>query len=433
MRSKKVFTNRKAMVFNILIVIFTILVLTYAFIRLSEKTDKIEKEIGVTQVDAIMKIQEGDKALLFIDMAAKMAAYQAVYDLQSRGGVLENQVCGSYYGFNRWNSDSGQRCFVTSKSVSNSLRNLFVSSLSARLAPYPHADFLMNIPGLATRIAERSSITMDKENVLRCGDDLLKDFSFGTSHFFPEMGGSIWVPSEARCPGAYPLIIFLHDCMRKDIATVHKNFGDDDRYDIIPYVKQLVTTKKSKPVILAAPSQTVGTAMIENVPDSPCGESLWGRDFNPAQFIALVEQNLPIGVKISSVSFVGHGAAGCDIDAGTHKAANYDIFAIGQFDSCAEKVLGDSLKSKLGTGKNFFALYGMLSGDRVAQNTAMEMNKKVACRISGINGVEFTDCVSDKDGNRLSFSIKDAGAESHGRALIVGVEQFLLAFFAPEN
>ncbi len=425
--------NKKGMVFNIMIVIFTVLILTYAFIRLSEKTNKIEREIGVAQIDMIMQIQEGEKALMFIDLAAKMALYQAVFDLQSKGGILESKACGSYYGFNRWNSDSGQKCFVSSSSVGNSLRDIFVSSLSARIASYPSADFMTNVPGFAALLAERRSVTIDKKDIMSCGDDFTKDFTYGSSQFFPENGARLWIPSEARCPGAYPLIVFLHDCMRRDIATVHKDFGDSGTYDIIPYVKQFVSTGKSKPVILGAPSQTGGTATIENVPGSPCGESLWGREFDPSQFVELVEQNLPVGVKISSVSFVGHGGAGCDIDAGTHKAAKMDVFAIGQFDSCANKLTGESLKSKIGSGKKFFGLYGVISGERSAQNNAMGITKTINCASSGIKGIGFIDCLSDKDSNYFVFSLKDADEESHGQSLDVGMEQFLLSFFAAEE
>jgi len=136
------------MVFNIMIVIFTITILVYAFIRLSAKMNS-SKEIGVSEFDLVAKIQEGEKAMIFLDSAAKMAIYQAVYDLQAQGGISEATLCGIYYGFNKWNSDTGQTCFVDADSAKNSMRDLFVSNLVARVAKYPSADFVGNVPAAA--------------------------------------------------------------------------------------------------------------------------------------------------------------------------------------------------------------------------------------------------------------------------------------------
>jgi hypothetical protein len=140
--------SRKAMIFNIFLVILTVVVLTYAYIRLSEKSD-VTKAIGLDSMKLITKVQEGEKALIFLDFAAKLAIYQAVYDLQAKGGTSEASACGTYYGFARWNSDSGKNCFVDVDSAKNTLRDLFVSSLIARVAAYPSADFVGNVPTAA--------------------------------------------------------------------------------------------------------------------------------------------------------------------------------------------------------------------------------------------------------------------------------------------
>lgn len=145
MKTTSILNNKKAMVFNVMVVIFTIVVLTYAFVRLSDKMDT-GKEIGEAQMEVILDIQDGEKALIFLDFASKMALYQAVYDLQAQGGVSETETCGTYYGFNRWNSDSGDTCFVDASTAKDSLRDIFVSHLVARVAAYPSADFVGNLP-----------------------------------------------------------------------------------------------------------------------------------------------------------------------------------------------------------------------------------------------------------------------------------------------
>jgi len=144
----RIFNSRKAMVFNILIVIFTIMILTYGFIRITDKTD-VHREIGVNQLDVITKVQEGEKAMIFFDSAINMAAYQGLFELQSRGGMTSSSECGNYFGFNRWNSGDGSTCFVDADSAAESLQELFISNLIARAAAYPTADFVGNLPSSA--------------------------------------------------------------------------------------------------------------------------------------------------------------------------------------------------------------------------------------------------------------------------------------------
>jgi hypothetical protein len=441
-KDKKLFRNRKAMVFNILVVIMTIVILTYAYLRLSAKTDSA-REIGEEQMGVITQAQEGEKALIFIDFAAKMALYQAIYDLQSQGGISETAACGTYYGFNRWNGDSGQTCFVDSKTAMDSLRDLFVSNLVARVASYPSADFVGNVPtaafarGMALAAASRMGVAAEGTTAVPAcrTDDFMQDFTYGSaSGFFPDNGGRVWVPAEASCAGSYPLIVFLHGCMRSTHASVHRNFGDGLDNDIIPLAKRIIQTGLSKPVILAAPSQTVGSAMYDGVPDSPCGESLWGSEFDPSRFVDLVRTKLPDGVTISSVSFIGHAEAGCSINTGTHKAASgiSGLFALGQFDSCAARVLGDSLKTRLGTTTRFLAIYSSTATQREEQDAAMGISSIVECPDTEITGGGLRECLSSASGSFLSYTMEDVSGGSHGKALLVGTEQFLKRMFGPE-
>ena len=83
--------------FNILIVIFTGAILIFAFLQLSYKLKAIPKEIGESPYEVIATIQQGEKALIFLDLASKWALSQAVYDVQSGLGL--ESTCGIYYGF----------------------------------------------------------------------------------------------------------------------------------------------------------------------------------------------------------------------------------------------------------------------------------------------------------------------------------------------
>ncbi len=138
--------NKRAIFFGPMILLFTILILTYSFIRLSNKMDAVTEEIGINQLEAVAMIQEGEKALLFLDFAAKMSIYQAVYDLQQRGGISDSSTCGTYYGFNKWNSEQGQNCIVNTDNAKTALQNIFVSNVVSRMAGHPTADFAAQIP-----------------------------------------------------------------------------------------------------------------------------------------------------------------------------------------------------------------------------------------------------------------------------------------------
>jgi hypothetical protein len=436
----RLFKSKKGMLFNVLIVIFTVVVLTYAYIQISEKLGNVKKEIGESQLEVITKIQEGEKALIFLDFAAKLALYQAAYDLQASGGISESSACGTYYGFNRWNSDSGSQCFVDSNTAKDSLRNLFTSNLVARVAAYPTADFVGNvqtaaftrgqsISGEITTASAAGASTSASTVKCTVGQEFTRDFTYTSeSGFFPKDGGRVWVPSEASCAGSYPLIVFLHGCMTKTAAKSHTYFGDNSAYDIIPIAKSLVNSGKVTPFIMAAPSQTLGTATFNNVENSPCGESLWGNYFNPSEFVNLVKSNLPAGVSISSVSFVGHSGAGCHTSSGIHRALKdvSGIFAIGQFDTCAGSVYGNSLNSRLGSETRFMAVYSTMGSKRAEQNSAMKITKEVSCPSSSISGGTMKECYSDDKGNYLAYAMQE---NNHNKAASLGIEQFLAAFF----
>ena len=151
--------SRKAFLFNLLMVMFTAFILTYAFIQISEKQSQVKMPIGANSLTLVTKMQAGEKAMIFLDFAAKLAVYQAIHELQKEGGISEESRCGNYYGFNKWNSESGESCFVDANKAKDSLRDLFVSNLVARVAAYPDADFIGNLPTAACLMGEALSAT----------------------------------------------------------------------------------------------------------------------------------------------------------------------------------------------------------------------------------------------------------------------------------
>lgn len=140
MNKINLFRGRKAVVFNALIVVFTIIVLTFAFIRLTEKVNKVDMEIGEAPLKIVAQIQDGEKALIFLDFASNMALYQAIFDLQS--GQATQSECGTYYGFDMWNTGTGETCFLDADEIEEELKAHFTSNLVARVSAYPNADFV---------------------------------------------------------------------------------------------------------------------------------------------------------------------------------------------------------------------------------------------------------------------------------------------------
>lgn len=147
---KKITKNKKALIpiFNFFIALLLLAVLTIGYIDLSEKT-KVEKVIGQNPIEVVTKIQQGENAMIFLDSAAKLSLYQAIYDMQDSGGLKGTSQCGDYYGFKKWNAPPDTSCILNSTAAKESLEQFFIQNLVARMSAYPSADFVGNLPATA--------------------------------------------------------------------------------------------------------------------------------------------------------------------------------------------------------------------------------------------------------------------------------------------
>lgn len=173
--------SRKAVIFNILLVLITVVVLTYGLVQVGDKYRKIDREIGEEPFKVVAKVQQGENALIFLDLSARMALRQAVYDLHSRGGMT-GTGCGTYYGFRMWNSASGEDCAPDMESAEQALKDLFLSNLQARVSAYPYADFAGDLPSSAVS-AGAAVAAEEVDGELQCpsGMRLLQGGASGTS------------------------------------------------------------------------------------------------------------------------------------------------------------------------------------------------------------------------------------------------------------
>jgi soluble lytic murein transglycosylase-like protein len=100
--------RRKGFVFNLSLVMVTLIVLISLFLVLQGKKSKVEP-IGSRQFELTEAYQKGENVRFFVEQSAKYSLSQAIYDLSQNGGFAESGACGSYAGYQVWLSD--KKCF----------------------------------------------------------------------------------------------------------------------------------------------------------------------------------------------------------------------------------------------------------------------------------------------------------------------------------
>ena len=153
MKSKK-----GAVLFSIILVVFMVVILLYAWGLLASKYKKFDKNIGERQYQLINIYQKGEKALFYIDQSAKYSLQQAVYELGKNGGISEieteeneapfNDECGKFYGYTIWyDVDKNQQgsnvkidC-TDNEETKLGLKHIFNENLNQYIINYPY-----NIP-----------------------------------------------------------------------------------------------------------------------------------------------------------------------------------------------------------------------------------------------------------------------------------------------
>ena len=136
-RVRKLFKSKKAVIFNIFIVIMTLLALVYGYIHLESKQD-INRRLGPAPMELYLQYQDADRVMFFIDDAGAMSLRDAVFALQEHGGVDPSQ-CNTFYGFNRWDQEG---CRPDIDSLYARLSVLFSQNMDQRATGYPGMTFL---------------------------------------------------------------------------------------------------------------------------------------------------------------------------------------------------------------------------------------------------------------------------------------------------
>lgn len=92
---KTLFTKKKAMFFNISLVLITFGVLLTAYLVMSN-TGFIENPVGKKQSEIFSVYQKGENILLYIDESARFASYETIFELAENGGFSKTSECGTY-------------------------------------------------------------------------------------------------------------------------------------------------------------------------------------------------------------------------------------------------------------------------------------------------------------------------------------------------
>ena len=122
---RKLIKNKKGVVFNILLVIMVLIVLVYAYVSLNSKMNNMDRAVGQKAMEVLIDVQEGEKALVYLDYSAKLSLYQAIFDLQSQGGIATVN-CGKYYGFNMWNDKNDKSCIPNQDSTTKAFKKIYL-------------------------------------------------------------------------------------------------------------------------------------------------------------------------------------------------------------------------------------------------------------------------------------------------------------------
>lgn len=136
MKTLRIFRkNKKGMVLVIMLAILTVFViLPSLYIALINLEEQFPDKLGENQIKMLKSYQQGERALFFIDQAAKYTSQQSVQEL-ARDGGLDISRCGQYLGYNLWTSEVGD-CYPKLSEIKNDLGKTINDNLEIYLLSY---------------------------------------------------------------------------------------------------------------------------------------------------------------------------------------------------------------------------------------------------------------------------------------------------------
>jgi hypothetical protein len=130
--------NKKATVFNLILVFGAIAILIYAYLVLGSLKTK-EGSLGEKQKAILRQFYEAERDLSYIDKSAEYSFAAAVNKLNNQAGFSIMPDCGSYYSYNLWQTNTSM-CYPTEKDMENRLISIADDYLRAYLSDYEFKD-----------------------------------------------------------------------------------------------------------------------------------------------------------------------------------------------------------------------------------------------------------------------------------------------------
>ncbi|MDO8740218.1 MAG: hypothetical protein Q7J54_01445 [Candidatus Woesearchaeota archaeon] len=129
--------NKKSiMFFNMFLVFIAVAILVLALLTILEKVKNFdEKEIGEREANLLNEYRKGEKAMMYIDTAAKFSAYQSIYDLAANGGYNNKPDCGEYGIYALWTTKD-KACYPDEESIKLNLSSFLNKNLNPYLSNY---------------------------------------------------------------------------------------------------------------------------------------------------------------------------------------------------------------------------------------------------------------------------------------------------------
>ncbi len=128
--------SKKSMIFQPLMVVVTLGILLFALSSINSKEKVLagsNEAIGLGQINILKTYQKAEKILLYVDESAKISTKQAIYGLGQKGGYHTTSECGSYLGYNIWNTKD-EKCYPNFK---ENIKLLVNDNLNKYLESYP--------------------------------------------------------------------------------------------------------------------------------------------------------------------------------------------------------------------------------------------------------------------------------------------------------
>ena len=359
--------NKKSQIFMMLLVFVTLTTIISIYFVLSEKRANVKNDFGKESMNLISGYQEEQKLLHTIQLQAKFAYYQSVYDLGLSGGVGIENNCGKYRGFiNYYNDPELQQClpltpekelaalmnkemrFVEEGIDGNKVSvfyntelkdNYIIGKANGSIAyTYDSTNQVLNLGSIEVKqlspdeyaqlyhpntIGSPSGSGVKQFPTCDKTEDVIIELSNEKEKPENQVNyGRIWIPAEALCGGEFPLLIMLHGHSRPEIAYIGEKAG----YRVDKDVRILINERKIYPVILAAP---LGIKTTKGTP-WPAGQ------LDIDKYIARIQEEVKKHnpkIAISKVGMTGHSAANCYTNTALqYYPAKYNFYFVGSAD-----------------------------------------------------------------------------------------------------